>query len=42
MLHESLHDVVVERLKKAYAHVPIGDPLDGESCDFICDWMLVM
>ena len=27
--------MVVERLKKAYAQVPIGDPLDGESRDFV-------
>ncbi len=33
MLHESLHDVVVERLKKSYSHVPIGDPLDGKPLD---------
>ncbi|XP_072166624.1 alpha-aminoadipic semialdehyde dehydrogenase-like [Diadema setosum] len=28
ILHESVHDVVVERLKKAYATIRIGDPLD--------------
>ncbi len=36
ILHESVHDVIVERLKKAYAQVPIGDPLDGESHDLLC------
>lgn len=30
ILHEKVHDVVVERLKKAYAQLRIGDPLDGE------------
>ena len=41
ILHESVHDVIVERLKKAYAQVPIGDPLDGESHDFVCDQALI-
>ena len=31
MLHEKIHDEVVERLKKAYGQVKIGDPLDGET-----------
>ena len=30
ILHEKVHDVVVERLRKAYAQLRIGDPLDGE------------
>ena len=30
ILHEKVHDVVVEKLKKAYAQLRIGDPLDGE------------
>lgn len=29
ILHEKIHDIVVERLKKAYAQVKIGDPLEG-------------
>lgn len=29
ILHESIHDVIVERLKKAYSQVTIGDPLEG-------------
>ena len=29
ILHESVHDVIVERLKKAYSQVKIGDPLEG-------------
>ena len=28
-VHEDIHDDVVERLKKAYAQVRIGDPLEG-------------
>lgn len=28
MLHDSVHDEIVERLKKAYGQVKIGDPLD--------------
>ncbi|KAI6649753.1 Alpha-aminoadipic semialdehyde dehydrogenase [Oopsacas minuta] len=28
MLHESIHDEMVERLVKAYQQVPIGDPLE--------------
>ncbi|XP_048583838.1 alpha-aminoadipic semialdehyde dehydrogenase [Nematostella vectensis] len=28
ILHESIHDQVVEKLKKAYAQVKMGDPLD--------------
>lgn len=28
MLHESVHDEVVERLAKAYKQVRIGDPWD--------------
>ncbi|CAH1254138.1 ALDH7A1 [Branchiostoma lanceolatum] len=28
ILHESVHDEVVARLKKAYSQVPMGDPLD--------------
>lgn len=31
MLHENIHDVIVERLKKAYGQVPIGDPLEGDN-----------
>ncbi|KAI9102619.1 Aldehyde/histidinol dehydrogenase [Phlyctochytrium arcticum] len=32
-LHESIHDTFLERLAKAYAQVPIGDPLvDGTLC----------
>jgi len=30
MLHENIHDAVVERLKNAYSQVRIGDPLEGE------------
>lgn len=29
-VHEDIHDDVVERLKKAYAQVRIGDPLEGK------------
>jgi hypothetical protein len=29
ILHEKVHDTVVERLKKAYAQLRIGDPLEG-------------
>ena len=31
IVHESVHDVVVERLKRAYSQVRIGDPLEGET-----------
>ena len=37
IVHEKIHDTVVERLKKAYAQVKIGDPLEGEYIDFL-DW----
>ena len=30
-LHKSIHDEVVDRLKKAYAQVRIGDPLDPDT-----------
>ena len=30
-MHEDIHDEVVERLKKAYAQVRIGDPLEGKA-----------
>ena len=30
MLHEKIYDDVVDRLKKAYSRVKVGDPLDGE------------
>ena len=30
MLHEKIHDTVVERLKNAYSQVRIGDPLEGK------------
>ncbi|KAI0216241.1 Alpha-aminoadipic semialdehyde dehydrogenase [Lamellibrachia satsuma] len=29
ILHEKVHDEIVNRLKKAYAQVPIGDPLEA-------------
>ena len=29
IVHEKVYDEVLERLKKAYAQVKIGDPLDG-------------
>ena len=29
IVHETVYDEVLERLKKAYAQVKIGDPLDG-------------
>lgn len=29
ILHESIHDEVVARLKKAYSQIKIGDPLEG-------------
>lgn len=32
-VHEDIHDDVVERLKKAYAQVRIGDPLEGKWFD---------
>lgn len=31
IVHESLHDAVVERLKKAYSQLRIGDPLDADT-----------
>ncbi|XP_064618612.1 alpha-aminoadipic semialdehyde dehydrogenase-like [Lineus longissimus] len=31
ILHENVHDEVVERLKKAYAQVRVGDPLDADT-----------
>ena len=30
-VHEDIHDEVVERLKKAYGQVRIGDPLEGKA-----------
>ena len=30
IIHDSLHDEIVEKLKKAYGQVSIGDPLDGK------------
>lgn len=30
IIHESIYDEVVSRLVKAYAQVPIGDPLEGK------------
>ena len=30
IIHDSLHDEIVEKLKKAYGQVRIGDPLDGK------------
>lgn len=30
IIHESIHDEVVDGLVKAYAQVKIGDPLDGQ------------
>ena len=30
IVHERVHDAVVERLRKAYGQVKIGDPMDGE------------
>ncbi len=30
MLHESVHDEVVARLKQAYSQVRVGDPLDSK------------
>ena len=30
-MHEDIHDEVVERLKKAYGQVRIGDPLEGKA-----------
>lgn len=30
-MHQDIHDEVVERLKKAYGQVRIGDPLEGEA-----------
>ena len=29
IVHEKIHDEIVERLRKAYAQVKIGDPLEG-------------
>jgi len=31
ILHESIYDNVLERLKKAYSQVRMGDPLEGKS-----------
>eukprot|EP01027_Heterolobosea_sp_BB2_P025709 GEZU01039464.1.p1 GENE.GEZU01039464.1~~GEZU01039464.1.p1 ORF type:complete len:513 (-),score=204.74 GEZU01039464.1:69-1607(-) len=31
LIHESLYDTVIEKLKKAYAQVRIGDPLDEKT-----------
>ncbi|MDO9478647.1 MAG: aldehyde dehydrogenase family protein [Pseudohongiella sp.] len=28
-VHESIHDILVEKIKKAYASLPIGNPLDA-------------
>ena len=30
ILHEKVHDVIVEKLKKAYAQVKMGDPCERE------------
>lgn len=30
IIHDSLHDEIVDKLKKAYGQVCIGDPLDGK------------
>ena len=30
ILHEKVYDEVLEKLIKAYAQVPIGDPTEGE------------
>ena len=30
ILHEKIYDEVLEKLKKAYSQVRIGDPLDGK------------
>ncbi len=30
ILHENIYDNVMDKLKKAYSKIPIGDPLDGE------------
>ena len=30
ILHEAVYDNVLERLKKAYQQVKVGDPLEGE------------
>lgn len=35
-MHEDIHDEVVERLKKAYSQVRIGDPLEGKSIKEPC------
>ena len=35
ILHEKVHDTIVEKLKKAYAQVRIGDPLEG-NIKFYC------
>ena len=32
IVHASVHDEIVERLKKAYSQVKIGDPLEGTRC----------
>jgi aldehyde dehydrogenase family 7 protein A1 len=31
ILHDKVHDEVIERLKKAYSKIRIGDPLEGVS-----------
>ena len=31
ILHEKVHDVIVDKLKKAYAQVPIGDPTERKN-----------
>ena len=30
ILHEDVHDEIVEKLTKAYMQVRVGDPLDGK------------
>lgn len=34
-LHESVHDEVVNRLKKAYAQIRVGNPWD---CEYLVDF----
>ena len=36
ILHESVYDEVVTRLKKAYSQIKIGDPLEGNSECLVC------
>ena len=36
IVHASVHDEVVDRLKKAYAQVKIGNPLEGNELTLIC------